>query len=150
MNPDEFLEKALHHFVQDPQLVLLAVNIRVLPELATWADRLVYACVNATIRFQNNVLRRGASQGEFQLMRREAFIKIGGYNENLAVSEDLDLTLRLSKVGRTLFDPFLTAYHTGRRAHILGWPRLLSSWMLNSVMYMVRGKPVSKEWKVIR
>lgn len=34
------------------------------------------------------------------MMRRDALMKIGGYRQDLAVSEDLDLFLRLAEVGR--------------------------------------------------
>ena len=34
------------------------------------------------------------------MMRRDAMVKVGGYREDLAVSEDLDLFLRLAEVGK--------------------------------------------------
>src|SRR5205814_9014718 len=34
------------------------------------------------------------------MMRRDALMKVGGYREDLMVSEDLDLFLRLAEVGR--------------------------------------------------
>ena len=39
--------------------------------------------------------------------------------------EDADMFRRLSTIGRTMIDPELTVLHTGRRAHQLGWPRLI-------------------------
>ena len=32
---------------------------------------------------------------------------------------------RLSKIGETMIDPELTVLHSGRRAHQVGWPRLI-------------------------
>jgi hypothetical protein len=39
--------------------------------------------------------------------------------------EDADMFRRLSTIGKTMIDPELTVLHTGRRAHQLGWPRLI-------------------------
>lgn len=150
LDPQAFCENAVALFEKDPSLVAVAPQVRVLPAYATLADRIVFACVNKTIWFQNNILGRGAAVGECQIMRRDAFVRVGGYREELAVSEDLDLFLRLGRAGKTRFVSSLTVYHSGRRAHKIGWPKLLWQWMSNSFFYMVRDQPLSKEWEEVR
>jgi GT2 family glycosyltransferase len=98
----------------------------------------------------NNIFGIGAAGGEFQMMSVEAFRKVGGFNEKLAAAEDMDLFRRLSKMGRTRFEKRLTVYHTGRRAHTVGWPRLVWEWFTNSVSVWVFKRSASKEWKEIR
>ncbi len=44
----------------------------------------------------------------------------------------------------------LLPLHTGRRAHAIGWPRLLSLWALNIAWRISFGRSFSKEWKPIR
>jgi len=63
----------------------------------------------------------GEAPGRFQMMRRSAFEKVKGYREDLITREDGDMFARLSKVGRTLYDSKLEVFHSGRRAHAIGW-----------------------------
>ena len=148
-DPDVFFTAALKEF-DDPKLTGLVSWISVLPEVATWADRLMYGLYNPYLAMLNNVFGVGVSGGEFQMMRRTDFDKIGGYNENLVASEDMDLLGRLAKLGRTKFDTKLVVFHTNRRGHKIGWPKMLYLWTANSISMMWRRKAYSKEWTVIR
>lgn len=148
-DPEKFFQVALKNFA-DPKLTGLVPWIKVLPEMATWADRLVYAVFNSYLWLINNLLGLGVSGGEFQMMRQSDFQKIGGYNETLVASEDMELLGRLSKLGKVKLDRKLVVYHTGRRAHKVGWPKLLRLWMANSISMMTRKRAYSKEWTVIR
>ena len=105
---------------------------------ATWADFLVFNLQNAWMSFLNNVLHYGVSPGgEFQMMRAEIFKKSGGYNPSLQAAEDIELFGRIGKLGRIRLDRRLKVFHTGRRAHKIGWPRLLSQWFLNTVWMLL-------------
>lgn len=147
---DEFFRTAHREFDGRPDLVGITVKYRVFPELATLGDRYVFTMLGLQFLLQNNVFGVGASGGEFQMIDAEAFKRVGGFNERLAAAEDMDLFRRLSKAGRTRFVPGLTVLHTGRRAHAVGWPRLLWSWFTNSVGVFVFRKSASREWKEIR
>src|SRR6185369_8116763 len=117
---DSFFKQALSRFEADPQLVALTAGLRVLPELETLADKIVLSTVNYAVQFKNNVLHLGdAVGGEFQMVRKEAFRAVGGYRADLVTREDRDIFFRLAKIGRTMLDPKLTVFHTGRRAHII-------------------------------
>lgn len=148
--PAEFFKKALARFDTDPSLVGLTVSLRVSPQVATWADNLIFSGVNLVHRFNNNLRGSGSASGEFQMVRANAFRRLGGYRENLAVSEDNEFFLRLSKIGRTQMAPDLYVFHSGRRAHRVGWLRLLLSWLLNAVSVKLLGRSADKEWKVVR
>jgi GT2 family glycosyltransferase len=91
----------------------------------------------------------GAS-GKFMIVRAESFNAIGGFREDLVTREDGDLFKRLSKVGKTVFDPSLMVYHGARRAHTIGWWRLWPLWMWNTFSVSVRGKAQAKDWTPIR
>jgi glycosyltransferase involved in cell wall biosynthesis len=148
--PDYFFDKVLSHFDRDQKLVALNVAIRVLPGAETFADWAVYNMFNDYLWFMNNILHAGMGAGEFQMARKSAFDSIGGYNEKLVASEDIDLFSRLSKVGRVRYEKGLKVYHPGRRAHKIGWPKLLTLWTLNSLSVQFRGKAFVDEWKPIR
>ena len=82
----------------------------------------------------------------FQLM----FLKNkNGYNENFVASEDYDLFSRLSKIGHTRMGE-TPDFHTGRRAHAIGWPKLLRLWVGNTIYNIIYRHSLSSEWEVIR
>ena len=148
--PDRFFTRALAHFNNSPNLVGLTVNLRVFPEDETFGDRLVFAIANLGLRVANNVIRRGHSFGEFQMVRQEAFARLGGYRADLVTIEDADMFRRLSRIGRTMIDPKLQVLHSGRRGHQVGWLSLISMWLVNSIVYRICDRAFSKEWKTIR
>lgn len=152
-NPDYFFTTLIKLFHKHSSLTGVSVSIRVLPEYETFWDRVIFSIVNYVLWIENNVFHFGAAVGEFQMMPRKVFERAGGYNVKLAATEDIEFFLRLSKLGRTMFFKPLTIYHTGRRAHKIGWPRLLFEWLGNWFYVIVFGHKdtaMSKEWKVIR
>lgn len=148
--PNGFFEQALNKFSDDPRLAALTVFIKVFPQSATLSDKFFFSLVNLQMRISNNVFHHGAAAGEFQMIRKSAFEKVGGYNAGLAVAEDNDLFSRLSKTGRTYAATGLHVYHTSRRAHQIGWPKLLLLWWLNLLFSRLLRRSYSKEWTVIR
>jgi glycosyltransferase involved in cell wall biosynthesis len=59
--------------------------------------------------------------GGFNLMgcnmaiKRETFFKIGGFNENLKLNEDVEISYRLRKIGKVKLDPNFKVKTSGRR-----------------------------------
>lgn len=149
-NPNMLFRRALNHFERDADLVGLTVFLRVEKKLETLMDRIAFTIANYLTMILNNLFNLGAAPGEFQMVRRDAFVRVGGYNEKLALGEDLDLFRRLSKIGTVYSEMSLTVYHTGRRAHVVGWPRLLWQWVVNGIPILFGKKSFAKEWKQIR
>lgn len=149
-DPNLFFARALKQFEEHPKLVALTVMVRVYPENETFVDRLVFDLLSLVIRLLNNVFHRGESTGEFQMIRKDSFDKLRGFRSNLVTREDADMFLRLSRAGRTRLDPKLRIYHSGRRAHKLGWPRLLGDWALNTIWVALFDRAFATEWRVIR
>ncbi len=147
---DRFFETAEEAFRSDERLVALTVQYKVVPEQRTLADGIFFRMLGLQFLLSNNVLRIGAAGGEFQMIAGDAFRTVGGFNEKLAAAEDMDLFQRLSNIGRTRFERSLTVYHTGRRAHTVGWPRLAWEWFTNSMSVWIFKRSASKEWKEIR
>jgi glycosyltransferase involved in cell wall biosynthesis len=148
--PDRFFTQALAHFERNPGLVGLTAYLRVFPADETLGDKLVSGVANLGLWVANNILKRGASFGEFQMIRREAFARLGGFRADLIAFEDADMFRRLSRIGRTMIAPKLRVLHSGRRGHRVGQPRLIATWLVNLVFVAIRGRPFSKEWKPIR
>jgi len=109
----------------------------------------------AFFRFYNLLLRFFAhfkphSRGEFFAVRREAFLKIGGFNENLPCIEDHDLALRLSKIGKIIFLKDLTVYESMRRFRQMGFLKVLKLWISNYISYLLFNRTISRYWRLVR
>jgi hypothetical protein len=149
--PDKFFKKALAHFTSDPKLVGLGGWVRVLPEMETWGDRIGYGILsNWSFTIHNNILKIGGNCGEFGVIKADVFKKLGGYNQNLKVSEDFELFKRLAKVGHVYTDSSLMFHHTGRRPHKVGWLKLSYIWIKDYIYVVLLGRSASEEWKIIR
>lgn len=149
-NPSQAFKNILAEFNRDPRLVGLTVFLKVRREDATLADRLIFGFMNYFVLALNNVFRIGGSSGEFLFVRTDAFRKVSGFREDLPVAEDYELFRRLRKVGRVMTYSAITAFHSGRRAHKVGWPRLLFMWAVNNLSVMLFDRSADKEWKPIR
>jgi glycosyltransferase involved in cell wall biosynthesis len=149
-DPDSFFADALDCFEVDQDLVALTATVKVNPLTATFTDRLVFGAVNVGIRIKNDVLSMGDSTGEFQMIRTSAFRLLRGYREDLVTREDADMFARLSRIGSTTASGRLTVWHSGRRAHQIGWIRLLCLWTINTVWVTLFDRAFSSEWTVVR
>ncbi|OIO29344.1 hypothetical protein COX93_00770 [Candidatus Nomurabacteria bacterium CG_4_10_14_0_2_um_filter_30_12] len=147
---DLFFQKVESLFISNKNLVGLTVSIKVNKNQETFVDKIIFSTLNLFHLILNNYFKIGVAAGEFQMIRKDTFKKTNGYREDLVASEDYEFFKRIAKLGKTYFEKTLTIYHTGRRAHKIGWPRLLTEWMLNSLSLIFRKKAHSKEWKVIR
>lgn len=149
-NAETFFSMALKLFSTKRYLVGLSVMIGVNADQASLADTFFYCVINRFHVLMNNILGRGVASGEFQMVEAKAFNEVGGYCESLVATEDYDLFWRLSKIGRTRLEPKLKIFHSGRRIHKLGWPRLLWLWFTNTMSAIFFRRSASKEWEPIR
>jgi glycosyltransferase involved in cell wall biosynthesis len=145
-----FFRKALAEFEKNKNLVALTVKLKVLPENETLADKFFHFLINFIHWFGCNILNLGNASGEFQMIKKEAFWKVGGYNEKLVVSEDNDLFFRLSRIGKVKTIWSLTVFHTGRRIHKEGWLKILYLWLRNFFTVVLFKKSFSKKWHEVR
>ncbi len=148
--PNELLRAAFARFAADPKLVGLTANLRVFPQMETFADRLVFGMVNIDHWINNNLMHSGSASGEFQMIPKRAFDAVRGYKDYLPVAEDNDMFRRLAQIGHTRIARDITVYHTGRRAHEVGWPRLLREWLVNYLSVRFFDRSHHKEWYEVR
>lgn len=150
INPESFFQKILLDFDTDSLLVGVAVGQRVPKTIETIPDMISFGILNTTLRFNNNVLGIGEASGKCMIVTQEAFLKVGGFREDIHTREDGDFFARIRKVGNTYYDPTLFVYHDARRAHAIGWTRLWWIWISNSVYFALTGKVLAKDWKPFR
>jgi len=56
--------------------------------------------------------------------RRDAFLKVGGFDESLSMLEDTELSLRMRKYGKLIIDKSLWVYNSARRFKQEGYLRV--------------------------
>jgi len=143
--PDNFPEKVLQTF-SVPTVAGATCNIMPIQNQfgTTVFFRLYNLIIRVTAKFKPH------SRGEFFAVRKTAFLKAKGFDETMPCLEDHDLARRLSKIGEFVFDSDLTVYESLRRFRKLGFLKVIGTWTIDYIFFMIRGKPLSPEWKPIR
>jgi len=143
--PKGFAEKLIETF-KDPEVRGATCNI--MPLKPNISEKIFFYLYNGLIRLTSRF--KPHSRGEFLAVRKSAFFTINGFNENLSCIEDHDFAIRLSKIGKFVYIKDLTVYESMRRFRKLGLLRVIYTWLMNYLFYVIRKKPISKEWKAIR
>ncbi len=148
---NDFFETMIDAFESNRNIVAATTWFRVYPNDETQMDWLIYGITGLCSLIICNYMGGGStSGGEFQMMRRDAFMQVGGYDESLIVMEDNDLFARMHRIGSIYFEPGLKIHHSGRRAHKLGWSVMISDFVRNAVSIAITKKPAMKVWEEIR
>ncbi len=145
--PSDFAERTLKAF-ENPLMVGATCNIMPNPRQARLEAKLFFSFYNALIRVISII--RPHARGEFFAVRKTAFTKVKGFDENMPCLEDHELASRLAKVGKVVFIPDLTVYESLRRFTKLGFLRVVGTWLMDYVCFMIRRRPVSKVWQPVR
>lgn len=149
--PDSFFEKIVSEFKKDSKFVAATVRIRVAKENETLRDKIFSTLAIDWINyFNNNIFKTGSASGEFQFIRKEAFDKLGGFDEKLVAAEDFNMFSRLAKIGKTRMFYDLKVFHSGRRFHKLGWFRVMCIWATNCIYMKIFKRAASKIWEPVR
>jgi glycosyltransferase involved in cell wall biosynthesis len=112
-------------------------------------DRMFYAIHNRYIRMLN-FIGLGMGRGECQIIQKEYFQQLGGYDEKLAAGEDFDLFKRLAKISKIGFISDLVVYESPRRFRKYGYFKVIMSWLFNSIFVILYGKSSSDDWEPVR
>lgn len=93
---------------------VVAVTGRAIPADGTWFPRFVYHATYALVGFFN-AFSLPLFPGLCVAYRRRAFEEVGGFREDFGISEDLDLSRRISKLGRCVYERRARAFVSTRR-----------------------------------
>lgn len=148
--PNIFFKKTLSEFEKWPALLAMTVSLVPWADNHSLADDIFCAPLNIWYIISNNIFHYGNASGEFQMIRAEAFKKIGGYRQDLAGGEDTDMFNRLGKLGRTHSHWQLYVRHSCRRAHKTGWLKLYWMWVRQGFSVLLLNHTAYKEWTVVR
>ena len=147
---NQFFRSALNAFLCNRKLVAIAPRVEVITKTRTRVDVINYKIFNLILHSLNNYLHCGIASGEFQMVLRSAFDKVGGYNEILPVEEDVEFFGRLARIGNVHFLWHMLIMHNGRRQHAIGWPKLWYQWIINLISIKFLGRSWNMEWPQIR
>ncbi len=109
---------------QDPDVVGIA--LKVLPSESNRIEKVMYECNNYLARLGNTIGLHEISYFSCHSYRREAFMWVGGFRMDLLACEDLDLSLRLRRLGRYVVTP---------RSVLWTSPRRLREWSHHGYVY---------------
>lgn len=141
----EFMEKK---FVKSSYQAM-ACKVKIFPNEENLSDKLFHLFYNSYFRSINKI-GIGMGRGECQVIRRDIFIRLGGYNESLAAGEDFDLFRRTRKLGKILYANNICVYESPRRFRKIGYLGVTLSWFKNSLSILFRNKSLSKKWEQVR
>jgi glycosyltransferase involved in cell wall biosynthesis len=98
--------------------VLIGSNIKIIDEKGNFIKETSFATEDIDIR--NKILKDNQIPHSSVLIRKDLLVKIGGYNKKISCVEDLDLFLKLGKLGKMKnLSEVTTAYtkHSGGTSH---------------------------------
>lgn len=130
-------------------LLAIGGHVKVFPEEEIFSDRLFHGFYYYYFHLLN-FLGMGTGRGECQIVRKDIFMQIGGYDENLAAGEDFDLFKRIKKLGEILLTDDILVYESPRRFRRFGYLNVSFMWFKNSVSIVLMKKSISREWEEVR
>lgn len=142
--PREFFEKVQEVF-RDPKVV--GFGCRILPEDPTPFQEWMFNIFNLMI-WLSVAIGRPTLSGPICAYRREPFVSIGGFDEEMKASEDQDLCLRIAKLGRVVYDNRIIAYSSKRRLLKFGWIGLFKDWGRTTIDFLLGRK--TKHYELVR
>ena len=147
----EIFVEGLMEFVAkgESDIVAVACPVYIAPHERRWSDSLFHNFFNNYVRLLN-LIGLGMGRGECQIVRREDFVAVGGYENHMAAGEDFDLYRRLTERGKIGHRNEFRVYESPRRFRRFGYLRVLFEWTLNALAVMILGRSISKEWEEIR
>ena len=114
--PEGWMETVKNTFAKNPDVIAIFGPAGLYEAMPFLKKLFLKYADDLGILFNYYILRRPSMTGRNFAVKREAFLKIGGFNEKLFTHEDFDLGLRLSQIGKVLYVPELKVNTSARRA----------------------------------
>jgi cellulose synthase/poly-beta-1,6-N-acetylglucosamine synthase-like glycosyltransferase len=149
-----WVDTVLTTFAEEPKLVALSgpfVYYDLSPRQRV-SVQVFYAAAFLVYALNRWVLRAGSMvQGGNFVLRRDALVKIGGFNTAIAFyGEDTDIARRLNCVGKVKFTFDLKMFSSARRLKQEGMLTIAARYTINYLWTTFRKKPFTEEYIDIR
>ncbi len=155
LNADVRLDNVQNFFafleekVYSSSLFAVGGHVKIFPEEEIFSDRLFHGFYYYYFHLLN-FLGMGNGRGECQIVRKDIFLQLGGYDEKLAAGEDFDLFKRIKKIGKILLTDNILVYESPRRFRRFGYLNVSLMWLKNSSSIVLMKKSISREWEEVR
>jgi glycosyltransferase involved in cell wall biosynthesis len=131
------------------KFVAYTCAVDISPDESILSDKIFMSFYNYYFHFLN-IIGVGMGRGECQVIKKEIFDFVGGYNENIIAGEDFELFKRIRKAGKIYFSHKCRVYESPRRYRKYGHIRILFTWLFNSIFVIFMKKSLSKKWEEVR
>ncbi len=147
-NVFKFFDYLESRFVHSDYLAFTC-DVWIFPEEEKSSDRIFHTIYNNYFWILNYV-GVGMGRGECQVIRKDVFSRVDGYNEKCAAGEDFELFKRIRKMGKILFSKKVYVYESPRRFRKFGYIKVTLSWILNSFSVIFNKRSIHTEWEQVR
>ncbi len=146
-DPNDFLSDIFSVF-ENPNIIGGAPSLSIFPNETILKDKIFHFFFNNIVRlsFRTRVPICG---GQCQVVRRDSFREVDGYNVNIVHGEDSDFFKKLRRIGKLHFFTSQIVYESPRRYRYYGYILLLIQGAYSLVYQQVFKKNVFKEWRRI-
>jgi len=151
----KWVDKVFREFEKDKKLVALSGPFIYydLPKRIDFVVRKIFYPIGFIIYLVNHfIFRRGGMlQGGNFIVRRDALVKIGGYNTDIDFyGEDTDIANRIGRIGKVKFTFKLPIYSSGRRLAGEGTLTMALRYGINYFWMTFFGRPYTTTSIVVR
>jgi glycosyltransferase involved in cell wall biosynthesis len=149
INDPKFFFHYLEKFFQNSKYLAFTCFVWIYPEEEKISDKIFHSIYNIYF-FLLNYVGVGMGRGECQVIRKDIFLKVGGYNEQCAAGEDFELYKRIRKLGNILFSKNVCVYESPRRFRRFGYLGVSVSWIFNSFSVIFKKRSMHSHWEQVR
>ena len=147
-NAQFFFEYLEERFINSDYLAFTC-DVWICPEEEIISDKIYHTLYNNYFWILNYV-GVGMGRGECQVIRKDVFLKVGGYNEECAAGEDFELFKRIRKLGKILFSKKVYVCESPRRFRRFGYAKVTLSWIVNSFSVIFKNRSMHSKWEQVR
>ncbi len=138
--------RASRQIFQDPNVVAAIPRMEVFPEEKLLKDELFHSVFNSLIRM-SFLVNMPLSRGQCQIIRADAFRKVGGYNSDQVHADDNTIFQDLSKIGKLRFLNDFIVYESPRRYRKYGYMKLSMIGVGSILAQSILKRNVLEKWE---
>lgn len=125
---------------------IVGVGGPLFPEGGGLLDKLVFSLCADLIRRMSSAIGSHQFSGANCAYSREAFLKAGGFREDLDMLDDADLSMRMKKFGREKFEPKLYAVTSVRRSKQRGHFKTIKEYLQAYLNLLLKGRVKRRDY----
>lgn len=135
--PSSLIREFYEKFNKDKQIACVGCKVMPRSSKLYWKaffkflNRIVWLSIKTSVP---------AVAGNAVAYRAEAFKKLGGFDERMVASEDQDLCMRCSKIGKVTYMRNVVALTSARRLEKLGFLGLIRNWSETTLNLILKKK----------